>query len=449
MSGNWEFVTVVYLRIQDPMFRFLIAFVITAPVFGQHLANPSFEGTRQANIPPSPWTPCNEYSTPDTQPGFWGINATPTHGNSYVSLFTRGMGGFLNDGLNEGIGTPLAKPLKKDSCYIFSVDLAFFSKATFVGSFGDVVEYKYPTTLSISGGTSSCQKSIVLYQSGPINNEQWQTYSFSITPSADVNYLTLEANFVNGDRQYGCLLLDNIRIKSTHVDLGPDRVMCAGDVVTLTADSGNSNVMWSTGSTEKSLNITTPGEYSVKIAQDGCTAMDKIMIAFVPPINIDLGESKILCPGEIVVLNAASASATYQWSNGANSSSISVSNSGLYAVQVETACETFNDEVEIIVVDDYCCNLTAPNIFTPNDDGMNDVFEITSPSNLDQFQLKIYNRWGRIVFEGTDIANHWDGKNANGEPASSGVYFWVASINCSRNDLLFDKEYRGTVTLLK
>lgn len=431
------------------MFRFLIAFVISAPVFSQHLANPSFEGSRQANVPPSPWTPCNEYSTPDTQPGFWGVNATPTHGNSYVSLFTRGMGGFLNDGINEGIGSPLAKPLKKDSCYIFSIDLAFFPKATFVGSFGDVVEYKHPTTLSIFGGTASCEKKIVLHQSGPITNELWQTYSFAITPSADVTYLILEANYVNGDRQYGCLLLDNIKIKTTHVDLGQDRVMCAGDVITLNANVGSGDVLWSTGSTEKSLNITTPGEYSVKITDAGCTAIDKVMISYVPPINIDLGESSILCPGETIVLNAASAYATYQWNNGENSSSISVSNSGMYTVEVETACETFNDEVEIIVVDDYCCNLNAPNIFTPNDDGLNDVFEVTSPSNLDRFQLKIYNRWGRRVFESTDITNYWDGKNNNSEPASSGVYYWVASINCSRNELLFEKEYRGTVTVLK
>src|SRR5687767_3135617 len=175
--------------------RFLILLFCATPAFGQYLSNPSFEGTRQANIPPAPWTPCNDYSTPDTQPGFWGINFSPSNGNSYISLFTRGVGGFLNDGMVEGIGTPLARSLKKDSCYIFSIDLAFFSKATFTGSWGEFIEYKSPATLTISGGASACQKNVILHQSGTISNEDWKTYSFTVTPDRDISYLTLEANY--------------------------------------------------------------------------------------------------------------------------------------------------------------------------------------------------------------------------------------------------------------
>jgi gliding motility-associated-like protein len=89
--------------------------------------------------------------------------------------------------------------------------------------------------------------------------------------------------------------------------------------------------------------------------------------------------------------------------------------------------------------------VVMPNVFTPNGDGFNDVFEPKSFSdNLKNFRIRIYNRWGREVhkFDG-DIEkwNGWDGHNT-----PEGVYFWVI-----RFDDLFDRNYqtKGTVTLLR
>lgn len=433
------------------MFRFLIAFLLSTPALGQFLANPSFEGTQQANIPPAPWTPCNDYSTPDTQPGFWGINFAPSNGNSYVSLFTRGSGGFLNDGIPEAIGTPLAKSLKKDSCYFFSIDLAFFSKATFTGSWGEFIEYKNPTTLKIYGGTSSCQKSVVLYQSATITNEQWQAYAFTITPDRDISFLTLEANYVNGEIKFGCLLLDNFKIQSMSVSLGNDRAICEDDVITLHTGTETGSVLWNTGSTDRSLTVTSPGEYSVTVTNGGCTATDHVTITYVEPLNLDLGEEKILCIGETITLDASATNqlAQYRWSTGSTNPSISVATQGLYQVTVKNGCQEISNKIKVTFVKDNCCNLNAPNVFTPNADGVNDLFEVASPSPLEKFQLKIYNRWGTIVFEGTDINNYWNGTTSNGQEAASGIYFWVSTIKCSRGDFVFDNAFRGTVTLLR
>lgn len=63
-------------------------------------------------------------------------------------------------------------------------------------------------------------------------------------------------------------------------------------------------------------------------------------------------------------------------------------------------------------------------VFTPNSDGVNDYFEIPN-SGLEEFEIKIYNRWGRLMFETTDEAKYWDGKTKSGSDAVSGTYFYI------------------------
>jgi gliding motility-associated-like protein len=70
---------------------------------------------------------------------------------------------------------------------------------------------------------------------------------------------------------------------------------------------------------------------------------------------------------------------------------------------------------------------TIPNVFSPNNDGVNDYFKIAGISDpcLDSVTVSIYNRWGHKVFESNNINFEWDGKNKNGKPMSDGVYFVI------------------------
>ena len=63
-----------------------------------------------------------------------------------------------------------------------------------------------------------------------------------------------------------------------------------------------------------------------------------------------------------------------------------------------------------------------PNVFSPNDDGINDLAQ-TNFSNLLEFHFRIYDRWGRVVFETTNPNQFWDGK-VNGKDAPESVYFY-------------------------
>jgi gliding motility-associated-like protein len=77
----------------------------------------------------------------------------------------------------------------------------------------------------------------------------------------------------------------------------------------------------------------------------------------------------------------------------------------------------------------FCVDATSllevPNVFTPNGDGNNDVFQVHSES-LVEFHAVIYNRWGKKLYEWDDAAGGWDGK-IGGSDASPGVYYYIVT----------------------
>jgi len=97
-------------------------------------------------------------------------------------------------------------------------------------------------------------------------------------------------------------------------------------------------------------------------------------------------------------------------------------------------------EVEIIGAGE----IEFPNAFTPNGDGLNDVFRPVSQGVI-KYELFIYNRWGELIFTTKDLAAGWNG-TVKGEPAKPDVYVWKAIGNFT-NGRGF--EIAGDVTLIR
>lgn len=95
---------------------------------------------------------------------------------------------------------------------------------------------------------------------------------------------------------------------------------------------------------------------------------------------------------------------------------------------------------------DYCKPLPVdiPNTMTPNGDGSNDVFWIKNIDLYPSNTLKIYNRWGSLVYETEGYHNNWEGKN-NGVSLPAAVYYY--SLNLNQKD--YPDSYTGTITLIK
>lgn len=82
--------------------------------------------------------------------------------------------------------------------------------------------------------------------------------------------------------------------------------------------------------------------------------------------------------------------------------------------------------------------------FTPDNDGLNDFFEVKGINLLD-FQIQVYNRWGEILFESKDINKKWDGSYL-GQPVQEGVYVYVMNGRRRETNELISRS--GTVTLI-
>lgn len=85
-----------------------------------------------------------------------------------------------------------------------------------------------------------------------------------------------------------------------------------------------------------------------------------------------------------------------------------------------------------------------PEAFTPNGDGINDVFNAKYSYTPTDFEMKVYNRWGYIVFQTTDPNEGWDGKQSNGQPAPTGTYIYQIKVKSSENSTF---EKRGNLTV--
>lgn len=138
---------------------------------------------------------------------------------------------------------------------------------------------------------------------------------------------------------------------------------------------------------------------------------------------------------------------TYAWSPAAGQI---LTRTDLYAGNyILTVSDDRNCSIDsnFIVPQNYCCDCYFPNAFTPNGDGKNDVFRAISPaSDIERFELVVYNRWGVVVFKTNQVSGAWDG-TLHGEAAQIGSYFFKCRLKClNKEDDVFLK---GDVTLLR
>jgi gliding motility-associated-like protein len=93
----------------------------------------------------------------------------------------------------------------------------------------------------------------------------------------------------------------------------------------------------------------------------------------------------------------------------------------MYSVVVDNKCGTASDAIELEFLP-YACDIFMPNAFSPNADGLNDVFR---PSGtIIMKAMEVYSKWGELLYASTGEDFAWDGY-ANGVRAQQGVYFFI------------------------
>ena len=142
-----------------------------------------------------------------------------------------------------------------------------------------------------------------------------------------------------------------------------------------------------------------------------------------PQPQPDLGVDTFFCPqkGEILEISPGFFS-EYTWEDQSERESRIIELGGEYQVRVTDINGCWASDT--LQVDERCpALLTMPNVFSPNGDQVNDAFTFTAEF-VDKINLKIFDRWGKVVFSSTDLNATWNGNIPNGNPAKEGVYFW-------------------------
>ncbi len=125
---------------------------------------------------------------------------------------------------------------------------------------------------------------------------------------------------------------------------------------------------------------------------------------------------------------------------------------GCYGVSAADSVGNLSDTSNIVCIDYTACpNYTLPNLFTPNGDGTNDYFvPFPGYTSVSAISIKIFDRWGRLVFETQNIEIQWDGKDkTTNQPCSDGTYFYI----CDVSEITLTGETRrnihGSVAILR
>jgi gliding motility-associated-like protein len=265
------------------------------------------------------------------------------------------------------------------------------------------------STLSIpnlGNDTTLCQGNTVTLDAGPSNG----TYLWNTGATTQTISVTTSGNYYATVSFGACSFTDSVQVNFVPlpiVNLGNDTTLCPSQTVTLDAGNPGDNYLWSTGATTQTIVASGNGNISVTVSNGSCARTDSIYIHTIADEN--LGGDQNLCDNLFITLDAGYLdNATYQWSTGENTQTINVSNPGTYWVNVSFGFCTLSDSIN--VTGGFGSSiLYIPNCFTPNGDGKNEVF-MPKGDGITSYDMKIFNRWGQLIFETTDINQGWDGR---------------------------------------
>ncbi len=241
--------------------------------------------------------------------------------------------------------------------------------------------------------------------------------------------------------------------------------ICKNDLVTMTAHLHNcpdsSSYKWYVNgtlvaTTQDSVYLTSGlSDGDIVTVTNSCYLLCPQTVTIASPVfhvytfPIDAGADMHITAGESAQLQGTTTASIYSWSPDFLLTSASILNpvavpttTTTYTLSAtQNGCTNF-DEMTVFVGKD----LTIPTTFSPNNDGINDVWEIVGIENYPDNFVTIYDRWGQEIFQksGYSYAKAWKGETKHDKDVSSSVYFYILELHDAAN-----RTFKGTVTVIK
>lgn len=232
--------------------------------------------------------------------------------------------------------------------------------------------------------------------------------------------------------------------------LANDTTLCLGNTKTLAAQQGFNAYNWNTGETTQNITVADSGLYILEAISFCGTQTDSVYIGLdsLPTYSIFIGNDTSIChEGKNVSLTlfADTILPNYSWNTGAKTDSLVITSEGLYWLTTHYFCGNINSNTIAIeqCPKDSLINVYYPNSFTPNNDGINDVF-MPFYTNIEPISFQVFNIWGNLVYQ-SQIDFFWDG-TFNNTPCPTGLYVYRFSYKFRE---ILEREDAGKFSLLR
>jgi gliding motility-associated-like protein len=304
------------------------------------------------------------------------------------------------------------------------------------------------SVIDLGNDTSFCQGNTITLNAGPgFVNYQWNTGATS--PQLLVG--TAGQFSVIGTDNHQCRSFDTLKIISVFANPVPSlqkvSVICQGTSLLLDAGAGYVSYHWQDGSSLQRYSANAAGKYWITVTDTHqCRGSDSTEIKQVLPlpVNFVIPDTSI-CEGQIILLKSLAQYSQYLWSTGSLSNQINISSAGSYWLQVTGTNNCVAREFINVASKNCVKAVYIPNAFSPNRDGVNEVFRANAFGPLKSFHLMVYGRLGQKVFETFDVSLGWDGRY-KGVAMESGIFVWYVEYQLV-NDVI--KKEKGTITLIR
>lgn len=330
------------------------------------------------------------------------------------------------------------------------------------------------------------------YNTGDIpetSSSGWKQYGFFFTtePGVEEVVIRIRNNAPGGNGND--LALDDITFRacgptittSSAISSANDNKLCPGESASIQLDASIStgylspSFQWQQnnmngegwvdieGATSSSYNLDIPFintegyQFRLAIAEGSninspnCRVVsDSLKIAVNVPPTADAGDDLVVMEGQPVTLNGAATgeNISYYWSPGYYLDNPDILNPvstptedityTLYVVSEDGCNSTAMDEVNVRVLK----KLVIPNTFTPNADAVNDLWSIAALDTYPDARIRVFNRYGQVVFQSVGYTQPWDG-NFSGEPLPTGPYYYVIDLQTGQEPL------KGSVAIIR
>jgi gliding motility-associated-like protein len=273
------------------------------------------------------------------------------------------------------------------------------------------------------------------------------------SPISTINYFVSSTD--------NCVLPDTIKVFVTpiqKIDLGADTFLCIGQELLLIPSNG----VYYQWSTLPATSFTCDGCNSINVISSvdityvvndtaSCVIGDTIAINVFPNPTVNAGLDVEILSGTSTILNASGA-IDYIWTPDLGLTNVNTATpqaSPLLATNYVVEGTDINGckdvDTVLVTVKSALCPIAIPTGFTPNNDGVNDIFRVISRCTIQNFNLLIINRWGELVFESKDQSTGWDGVYKDREQQINTYVYYITGIFSNGEKV----NLTGTITLLR